>query len=223
MNDRTKVQYRFDVDYDILVSCSKAAFEAEYCSPVLVTNDSALLVYDLYVDRYKQNPDLSPGRKIGEFEVQRCNGWNEVRFYYHRVQHNPEWTDAEKKEGKSLSAKKRKEYVGKRLERIAKERAALQKGLDERLHKIMDVYFRYLEERDIRLSTPTGSANTKKTLEIEDPTDRRIWEWIDKDRAITDTDISQRLKISRQAVNTRRQRLISAGYPAKRKVSRQKR
>ena len=57
--------------------------------------------------------------------------------------------------------------------------------------------------------------------EIEDPTDRRIWEWIKKAPSITDTDIAQRLRISRQAVNERRKSLKKAGYPV-RKMSRQK-
>lgn len=59
--------------------------------------------------------------------------------------------------------------------------------------------------------------------EIEDPTDQRIWGWIKENPSITDTDIAQKLKVSRQTVNTRRRILISMGYPAKRTVSRQKR
>ena len=57
--------------------------------------------------------------------------------------------------------------------------------------------------------------------EIEDPTDQRIWEWIKEDPSITDTDIAQKLGISRQAVNPRRRSLEKMGYSVRR-VSRLK-
>jgi predicted transcriptional regulator len=58
--------------------------------------------------------------------------------------------------------------------------------------------------------------------EIEDPTDRRIWELIEKDPSLIDRDIGQKFGLSRQTVNRRRGTLIKMGYPAQ-KVSRQKR
>jgi len=52
-----------------------------------------------------------------------------------------------------------------------------------------------------------------------DPTNQRIWNWIKDDSSITDDEIGRRLGVSRQTVNARRQKIISAGYPAKRRVS----
>jgi DNA-binding MarR family transcriptional regulator len=56
---------------------------------------------------------------------------------------------------------------------------------------------------------------------IEDPTDKRIMELIDKNPSITDSKIAARLDITRQAVNARRTSLKKMGYRV-RKVSRQK-
>ena len=47
---------------------------------------------------------------------------------------------------------------------------------------------------------------------VEDPTDQRILEWVTNDPDLTDTEIGQRLGISRQAVNTRRRRIETMGY-----------
>jgi len=57
---------------------------------------------------------------------------------------------------------------------------------------------------------------------IEDPTDRRIWDWIQDDPMITDGELAARAGLSRQAVNARRRSLAKMGYPV-RGVSRQTR
>lgn len=44
------------------------------------------------------------------------------------------------------------------------------------------------------------------------PTDQRIWDWIRDDPDLTDTQIGQRLGISRQAANSRRNKLKAMGY-----------
>lgn len=73
--------------------------------------------------------------------------------------------------------------------------------------------------------SPVGQADgltpsTKLLPKIEDPTDQRIWAWLKDDPSLTDAQLAQRLKISRQAVNPRRKRLEAMGYPVR--VSRQK-
>lgn len=47
---------------------------------------------------------------------------------------------------------------------------------------------------------------------VTDPTDVKILEWVTKDPDTSDTEIGQRLGISRQAVNQRRRKLEEMGY-----------
>lgn len=67
-------------------------------------------------------------------------------------------------------------------------------------------------------------------LPLTDPTDKLIWELIDNEHWLSDSEIGRRLPnggLSRSRVSERRHRIIAAGYPAQKtlrpKVSRQKR
>lgn len=72
---------------------------------------------------------------------------------------------------------------------------------------------------------PLDQSSTEKKLTsgemlpiIEDPTDQRIWGWIQEDPSISDTIIAQKLGITRQTVNTRRRSLEKMGYPVRKSV-----
>jgi hypothetical protein len=63
------------------------------------------------------------------------------------------------------------------------------------------------------IEQPTApAANNSKLPPVEDPTDKRILEWVTDDPDIKDSEIAQRLGIKRQSVNTRRRALEKMGY-----------
>ncbi len=70
-------------------------------------------------------------------------------------------------------------------------------------------------------SLPTVLSPARVLPPIEDPTDQRIWDWIQENPKITDAQLGARLNLRRQAVNVRRRALEKMGYPVRR-VSRQK-
>jgi hypothetical protein len=55
-------------------------------------------------------------------------------------------------------------------------------------------------------------ADESKLPPITDHTDKRIWKWVRDDPDLLDQEIAQRLNISRQAVNARRNKLKAMGY-----------
>jgi hypothetical protein len=65
---------------------------------------------------------------------------------------------------------------------------------------------------DILKSLKKGEVLVNRPQPVTDPTDQRILQWVTEDPDLTDDQIGQKLGISRQAANMRRNRVGSMGY-----------
>lgn len=65
-----------------------------------------------------------------------------------------------------------------------------------------------------------GQAGAAALPEIKDPSDKRAWDFIQKDPSMTDSELAAKLNTTRQIANSRRRTLQKMGYTVR--VSRQK-
>lgn|GEM_PF-6692748 len=71
---------------------------------------------------------------------------------------------------------------------------------------------RLRDAADAEWGTPTLTAEVPGPMPVDDPTDQRILAMVKDDPDLTDTEIAQKLNLSRQAVSARRMRLKAMGY-----------
>jgi hypothetical protein len=100
---------------------------------------------------------------------------------------------------------------------IAKESEELDRRRKEHLSKVIDVFFRRLNDEGLLSSekqeeTSTMASRKVNPQPVNDPIDKKILELIEKDPELTDKEIGQNLGLSRQSVNARRRALKKMGH-----------
>jgi len=136
------------MDYEVVASRSRDALiglAPGFCCPIHVRDIP--LTYDLYAERLADRPDLTPGKKIGQFELRRATG-GVVEMVFTEDIHPPEreLTDAEKDEISKLyypDSRQRRNEIQREIDAdVEIER----KGLIEHFRKVIEIYFRRLTD-----------------------------------------------------------------------------
>ncbi len=158
--------YRFYIDYDVVASYSLQALEGYvpgWCYPVLVSQTP--LIYELYVDRWEEKPEINPGKEIGVFELRRrSHGECEIIFSEVPFPVRRSWTDDEKRELEGLSKDEMRERLLEIDEKISADAEAEHERLKKHFDDVVKVYFQRLQDWDItpNKDTPAVQVSAEK-------------------------------------------------------------
>jgi hypothetical protein len=207
--------YRFRLDYDVVASYSLQALKGYapgWCSPILISQTP--LIYELYIDRSDANPDIRPGKKIGTFELRRRpSGECEIVFTAVAFPTKRDWTEAEKAELSAVSDDERIDRILEIDRAINAEAEAELRKLKEHFDNVVQVYFRRLEDWDVRPEAlePTESEYSKSA--VADPNENAAQLQPTEPEApkqkgryrLTDNEIKERKKVIQIAMRLKRE------------------
>ena len=162
--------YCIRAEYDIVSSHSKAALEGVtfdgWCCPVSVSQTP--LIYDLYVDRLSEHPNIRPGKKIGKFELRKVpNGKCDIIFT-ENLPDAREWTNDERTELNNIESEdERNKYILAVTEKIQAESKAENASLKKHYDEIVIEYFLLMKDWGILTEEDAQNELTKH----DDPKD----------------------------------------------------